>query len=64
LKCEAPALELKVQTAGGVGGGTPTNSDEYQNKGLTKFAFHKRLILKGLDCSAVAEIHVEPLDRQ
>jgi len=29
--------------------------DEYQNKGLTKWAIHKRLILKGLVCSGVAE---------
>lgn len=33
------------------GGVPPTNSDEYQNKGLTKWAIHKRLILKSLDCA-------------
>jgi hypothetical protein len=33
----------------------PSMMDEYQNKGLTKLAFHKWLILKGLDCSAIAE---------
>jgi hypothetical protein len=26
----------------------PTNSQEYQNEGFTKFAFHKRLILRGM----------------
>jgi hypothetical protein len=26
---------------------------EYQNKGLTEFAFHNQLILKDLDCSAI-----------
>src|SRR6266852_1909190 len=36
------------------GGTPPTNSDEYQNKGLTKFAFHKCLILKSLDRGAIA----------
>jgi hypothetical protein len=29
-----------------MGGYPPTNSDEYQDKGLTEFAFRKLLILK------------------
>ncbi len=28
--------------------------DEYQNKGLREWAIHKRSILKGLDCRALA----------
>ena len=42
---------------------SPHYMDEYQNKGLTKWAFHKRLILKGLNCSAIAETRGTP-DRQ
>ncbi len=33
---------------------SPHYMDEYQNKGLRKWAIHKRLILKGLDCRAIA----------
>ena len=33
---------------------SPHYLDEYQNKGLREWAIHKRLILKGLDCRAIA----------
>ncbi len=33
---------------------SPHYMDEYQNKGLREWAIHKRLILKGLDCRAIA----------